>query len=198
MMYKLCKSEHSALRQREMEQQLLKMMGTVRYEDITVSDLCTQAGFSRKAFYRYFSGKEGALYALIDHTLWELDSFPFTENTGSNASREKMVWFFQFWKNQKLLLDALDFSGISELLMKRMLVYAMSGPSVIRHFLTYRNSNLAAEEYAMTFGVCGLASIAFEWHRRGYQQSPEEIGEIALELLTKPLLQMQKNQNTGT
>ena len=198
MMYKLCKSEHSALRQREMEQQLLKMMGTVRYEDITVSDLCTQAGFSRKAFYRYFSGKEGALYALIDHTLWELDSFPFTENTGRNASREKMVWFFQFWKNQKLLLDALDFSGISELLMKRMLVYAMSGPGVIRHFLTYRNSNLAAEEYAMTFGVCGLASIAFEWHRRGYQQSPEEIGEIALELLTKPLLQIQKSHNTGS
>ena len=197
MMYKLCKSEHSALRQREMEQQLLKMMGTVRYEDITVSDLCTQAGFSRKAFYRYFSGKEGALYALIDHTLWELDSFLFTENTGSNASREKMVWFFQFWKNQKPLLDALDFSGISELLMKRMLVYAMSGPGVIRHFLTYRNSNLATEEYAMTFGVCGLASIAFEWHRRGYQQSPEEIGQIALELLTKPLLQIQKNQNTG-
>ena len=197
-MYKLCKSEHSALRQREMEQQLLKMMGTVRYEDITVSDLCTQAGFSRKAFYRYFSGKEGALYALIDHTLWELDSFPFTENTGRNASREKMVWFFQFWKNQKLLLDALDFSGISELLMKRMLVYAMSGPGVIRHFLTYRNSNLAAEEYAMTFGVCGLASIAFEWHRRGYQQSPEEIGEIALELLTKPLLQIQKSHNTGS
>lgn len=198
MMYKLCKSEHSALRQREMEQQLLKMMGTVRYEDITVSDLCTQAGFSRKAFYRYFSGKEGALYALIDHTLWELDSFPFTENTGRNASREKMVWFFQFWKNQKLLLDALDFSGISELLMKRMLVYAMSGPGVIRHFLTYRNSNLAAEEYAMTFGVCGLASIAFEWHRRGYQQSPEEIGQIALELLTKPLLQIQKSHNTGS
>ena len=197
MMYKLCKSEHSALRQREMEQQLLKMMGTVRYEDITVSDLCTQAGFSRKAFYRYFSGKEGALYALIDHTLWELDSFPFTENTGSNASREKMVWFFQFWKNQKPLLDALDFSGISELLMKRMLVYAMSGPGVIRHFLTYRNSDMAAEEYAMTFGVCGLASIAFEWHRRGYQQSPEEIGQIAQELLTKPLLQIQKNQNTG-
>ena len=198
MMYKLCKSEHSALRQREMEQQLLKMMGTVRYEDITVSDLCTQAGFSRKAFYRYFSGKEGALYALIDHTLWELDSFPFTENTGRNASREKVVWFFQFWKNQKPLLDALDFSGISELLMKRMLVYAMSGPGVIRHFLTYRNSNLAAEEYAMTFGVCGLASIAFEWHRRGYQQSPEEIGQIALVLLTKPLLQIQKSHNTGS
>ena len=198
MMYKLCKSEHSALRQREMEQQLLKMMGTVRYEDITVSELCTQAGFSRKAFYRYFSGKEGALYALIDHTLWELDSFPFTENTGRNASREKMVWFFQFWKNQKPLLDALDFSGISELLMKRMLVYAMSGPGVIRHFLTYRNSNLAAEEYAMTFGVCGLTSIAFEWHRRGYQQSPEEIGQIALELLTKPLLQIQKSHNTGS
>ena len=40
-MYKLCKSEQSALRQREMEQQLLKMMETTRFEDITISDLCT-------------------------------------------------------------------------------------------------------------------------------------------------------------
>ena len=191
-MYKQCQTESSAARQREMEQGLLRMMQKRQYDEISVSDLCEELGIPRKAFYRYFSGKEGALYALIDHTLWELDSFPFTENTGSNASREKMVWFFQFWKNQKPLLDALDFSGISELLMKRMLVYAMSGPGVIRHFLTYRNSNLAAEEYAMTFGVCGLASIAFEWHRRGYQQSPEEIGQIALELLTKPLLQLGK------
>ena len=70
-MYKLCKTEQSAQRQRELEQGLLKMMLQCRYEDISVSDLCDQLEIPRKSFYRYFSSKDGALYALLDHTMME-------------------------------------------------------------------------------------------------------------------------------
>ena len=79
-MYKMCKSEQSAQRQRELEQGLLKAMGTCHYDEISVSDLCDQMGIPRKSFYRYFSGKDGALHALIDHTLMELESFPMALN----------------------------------------------------------------------------------------------------------------------
>ena len=41
-MYKLCKTEQSAARQRELEEGLLKAMQNTRYEDISVSDLCDQ------------------------------------------------------------------------------------------------------------------------------------------------------------
>ena len=73
-MYKLCKTEQSALRQRLFEDALLAEMTQRRYEDITVSDLCRRMNVPRKAFYRYFDGKDGALFAMLDHRLMEYGS----------------------------------------------------------------------------------------------------------------------------
>ena len=190
-MYKMCKLEQSALRQRQMERQLLSMMETVRFEENTVSDLCAQAGFSRKSFYRYFSGKEGALYALIDHTLWELESFPFAEEwSDKNINRDIVIWFLQFWKNQKPLLDALDNSGISGILPMRMIEYAKSGSGVVHRFMPCVNDDVL--EYATTFGIYGFMSVIFSWHRSGYVQTPEQMADIAVTLLTKPFIRTMK------
>ena len=70
-MYKFCKTEQSVQRQRELEQGLLTMMEHQRFEEISVSDLCDRLNIPRKSFYRYFSSKDGALFALLDHTLME-------------------------------------------------------------------------------------------------------------------------------
>ena len=70
-MYKICKTDQSAARQREIELGLLSMMLEQPFESITISDLCDRLCIPRKAFYRYFSGKDGALFALIDHTMLE-------------------------------------------------------------------------------------------------------------------------------
>ena len=79
-MYKLCKTEQSAARQRQLEQGLLQIMQTQQYEDISISDLCDRLGIPRKSFYRYFSSKDGALMALIDHTLMEFEqSMPLSK-----------------------------------------------------------------------------------------------------------------------
>ena len=97
-MYKLCKTEQSARRQRELEQVLARMMLTTRYEEITVSDFCAFAGIPRKAFYRYFSSKDGVLHALIDHTMMEYEQF---RDPGSRADYKSMLkemeHFYQFW-----------------------------------------------------------------------------------------------------
>ena len=60
-MYKICQTEQSARRQRELEQGLLQLMLRKNYEDISVSDLCEHMALPRKSFYRYFSSKDGAL-----------------------------------------------------------------------------------------------------------------------------------------
>ena len=73
-MYKACKTEQSAARQRELEQGLLAAMISHPFDEISISDLCTQIGIPRKSFYRYFSSKEGALHALLDHTLMEMET----------------------------------------------------------------------------------------------------------------------------
>ena len=190
-MYKLCKSEQSALRQRQMEQQLLKMMETVRFEDITVSDLCIQAGLTRKAFYRYFSGKEGALYALVDHALWEMESLPFTEQGDLSANREKMTLFFRFWKEQKPLLDALEYSDINGVLVKRMLQYCTSDVSFMRRFLAYADKD--EQEYAITYGISGIIAMILRWHRSDFRQSPEQMADMVIKLMTSSIVRIEDN-----
>lgn len=187
-MYKMCKSEQSAQRQRELEQGLLKAMGSYHYDEISVSDLCDQMGIPRKSFYRYFSGKDGALHALIDHTLMELESFSVSMSPKENRTVAKeLECLFLFWKNQKPLLDALERSGLSGILVVRAVEHTLSNDLSAVHFR--KQPDRTVREYGTQFGVCGLMSMVLNWHHTHYAQPPEHMAQIALQLLTKPLLE---------
>lgn len=187
-MYKMCKSEQSAQRQRELEQGLLKAMGSYHYDEISVSDLCDQMGIPRKSFYRYFSGKDGALHALIDHTLMELESFSVSISPKENRTVAKeLECLFLFWKNQKPLLDALERSGLSGILVIRAVEHTLSNDLSPVHFR--KQPDKTVREYGTQFGVCGLMSMVLNWHHTHYAQPPEQMAQIALQLLTKPLLE---------
>lgn len=183
-MYKLCKTEQSALRQKQIEDALLELMGSVRYEDISVSDLCRKLGIPRKAFYRYFSGKDGALFALLDHRLLEYGSGGREEFgvSGAHLSMD-FEWFFQFWRRQKTLLDALERSGISGILVERAIRNTQE--AVISGLPDRSAQALSA---ATAFGVCGMMSMVLQWHRDGYSQSVQEMAELTRNLLRKPLV----------
>lgn len=189
-MYKLCKSEQSAKRQRQLEQQLLTMMNTMHYDEITVSNFCEQAEIPRKAFYRYFSSKDGALHALLDHTLLAQDTFAASRNTGSSyLAYQELVSFYRFWYTQKPLLDALQRSDICGILVTRTVEYALHNTDHLSRLPIH--GYLESIQYGTTFGVCGIMSIMLSWHHGGYQQTPEQMAEISLKLLSNPLVSSQ-------
>ncbi len=95
-MYKLCKTEQSAARQKELEQGLMELMTVTRYEDISVSDLCLELNIPRKAFYRYFSSKDGALHGLIDHTLLGFEGFESKQKPGKRTLVGDLQRFLNF------------------------------------------------------------------------------------------------------
>ena len=186
LMYKLCKTEQSAKRQRELERGLLAAMNSHQYEEISVSDLCDQMGIPRKSFYRYFSSKDGALHALIDHTLLEYESFSVPLKTGEKRTYQTdLERFFRFWKEQKPLLDALARSGISGVLVTRSIDHALSDAGAPTRFLP--QDERIAREHATMFGVCGLMSMVLNWHQSGYSLSERQMAAIGVQLLTKPL-----------
>lgn len=186
-MYKLCKTEQSAQRQRQLEEGLLSAMKTKRYEEITISDLCVQMGIPRKSFYRYFASKDGALYALIDHTLLEFEQHTglLSGNALGGANRD-LRRFFEFWHRQKPLLDALDRSGLSGILVQRAIAQAQS-EYVVPCFSVSSEGRLA-QNHALLFCICGLMNMMDRWHRSGYAESTAEMAAIATSLLTKPLI----------
>ena len=187
-MYKLCKTEQSAQRQRQLEEGLLAAMKTKRYEEITISDLCDQMGIPRKSFYRYFSGKDGALHALIDHTLLDFEQYSVTLSGNGPVNVPKdLRHFFEFWQQHRPLLDALERSGLSGVLVQRAISQAQNEYALPRE--QTRRDSRRLQSHAITFCICGIMSMVTRWHRSGYTESPAELAQIAATLLTRPLVQ---------
>ena len=185
-MYKLCKTEQSAKRQRQLEQGLLAMMTTTEYDQISVSDLCDFLQVPRKSFYRYFASKDGALHALIDHTLMEFESLNLAnfENEKRTVHRE-LTQFFQFWINKQPLLDALRKSRMSGMLVERSMNHATAMHGIPARFLP--DDTPEVRQHVILFCVTGLMSMVLSWHNEGYRQSPEQMASIAARLLKHPL-----------
>ena len=95
--------------------------------------------------------------------------------------------FFLFWYEHKLLLDALQYSSLSGLLVERAANFSLEEnhlPQQLKHF------SLEFREIAGAFAVCGLMSMLLQWHRQGFLISPEQMTKLAVELLTRPLLRL--------
>ena len=184
-MYKICQTEQSIRRQRELEQGLLRLMGKRNYEELTVKDLCDEMALPRKSFYRYFSSKDGVLYALIDHTLADYFMMPTVGNKSRGTAIGDLDLYFLFWYEKRELLDALHRSGLSGILAERATNFALQEGHMPRQFKKMRPD---IQTLAMAFSITGLMAMILQWHRSGFQVSPDEMTKLATEILTAPLL----------
>ncbi len=184
-MYKQCRTERSAARQQMLEQGLLQMMQRRQFEEISVSDLCDELRVPRKAFYRYFSGKDGALLSLIDRTLMDFEVYAaFSDQNDPQAPQHYMEQVFVYWIQHRQLLDAMKKSGISGLLIQRALAFSQNLDTIPR-FMQITDRRL--REYGTMFMVCGLMTMIVQWHHDGFSKSPAEMADLSMQLLTRPL-----------
>lgn len=186
-MYKLCKTERTAARQRELEQALLHMLEIQRFEEISVSDLCAWMDVPRKAFYRYFSDKFGALAALLDHTWMECELNAIRHAVQDGYGAESLERFFQFWKQRGTLLRALERDGMTNLLVERALVLSRTEPTMFAEFAHAQGEGL--REQAVLFIAGGMVMLLVDWMKRDFAQPCEEMARAAMLLLTTPLIQ---------
>ena len=185
-MYKDCRTEQSAQRQRFLEKGLLEAMKQQRFDDISISDLCDRMGIPRKSFYRYFSGKEGALYALLDHTLMEFEPYMMgVDASGGRTMQRDLKTFFCFWLERRDLLDVLILSNLSGMLIERSTAYALTDDVLPSRFLP--NDSRKVQKQITMFVVCGLMSMVLAWHSEGFATAPREMAEIAVRILSQPL-----------
>ncbi len=183
-MYKLCKTEQSANRQRQLENGLLQLMLVRPYEEISISDLCDRMAVPRKSFYRYFSSKDGALFALLDHTMLEFYEAGFRHGNGSALG--DLENFFRFWYTRRDLLEALTRNHLSGILVERATALALRERLMPSRLKTMP---VDIQGIALSFSICGLMSMIIQWHQQGYRISATEMTQIATSLLTQPLLQ---------
>ena len=183
-MYKICKTERSAKRQREIELAFLKLMETTPYNDISVTLLCQSIGIPRKAFYRYFDTKEDALLALIDHTLAECDTI-VASNAPLRTRVERVVLFV---KRQKPLLGALEKND----LLGPLTSIAARSPACKPEFLAnvFPNEPEWIRPTLARFAASGFIFLVVEWHKNNFDRTVSEMTDIAYRLLARPLCQV--------
>ena len=184
-MYKICQTEQSIKRQRQLEKGLLQLMLRKNYEEISVSDLCEYMQIPRKSFYRYFTSKDGALYALIDHTIADFFEMPVPGKKSRGNAIGDLDLYFRFWYDNRELLDALQRSSLSGILVDRANNFALREGHLPRQFKTFTPEN---QGLVMAFAICGLMSMVLYWHRQDFHTPPEEMTRLAVEMLTKPIL----------
>ena len=177
-MYKICKTEESAARQRILEAGLLQAMESQPYEKISVSSLCSQLGIPRKTYYRYFPSKDDALLSLIDHTLTRSNDFVFSNWTGGEGlSQQDLENFFEFWKSEHAFLDAMIAGSFWPKLLERTTVIVNQMKAGQEHTASY------AWNQAEYFIAYGLMLTVIRWHSHGCPDSPAEMARASSALL---------------
>ena len=188
LMYKLCKTEESSKRQREIEDTLLNLMRDKHYDEITVSEICEAANIPRKSFYRYFDGKDGVKQALLHHTFSDFDCFKLSRADINIKIREEFEGYFTFWRSKKDLLEAFDKSNLLGLFVGDAITYAMNEFSNIKMYLS--DSADREKELAYQFVVCGLMTMTINWYRSGFAETIPNLARTATKLITKPLFEI--------
>ena len=188
-MYKRCQTEQSAARQRQLERGLLDAMCRQHYDEICISDLCDKLEIPRKSFYRYFSSKDGALHALVDHTLMDFDTYSsINVAVEQEAPIVYMKRIFAYWVKNKELLDALERSNLSGVLVQRAIEYSKE-LDTLPDFL--QSSSRQLRDYGTMFAVCGMMTMLIQWHHDGFSQSVDQMAELAIRLFSEPLFSME-------
>ena len=72
-MVRKCKTERSAKRQKLIQDSLLALMHSHRYEEIPVSAICVQAGIPRRTFYNHFDSKDEVLDSVLEDLMLEIN-----------------------------------------------------------------------------------------------------------------------------
>ena len=142
-------------------------------------------GFPENPSTAIFSSKDGALQALLDHTLMEFYDTGKLEGIRGGTPVGDLERFFLFWKSNRRLLEAILRSNLGGMLVERAVSLAKQEelmPGYVRDW------EEMLKDVAMSFVVCGLMSMVLQWHKEGYRIPAERMSQAAVSMLSRPLI----------
>lgn len=191
-MYKLCRTEQSTKRQREIENTLLSLLQKKHFDDITVTELCEWCEMPRKAFYRYFDNKDSVLCALIEHTYLTYAGLTPEGNKKRRTLREEMREFFSFWYRNKIFLDAMNKSDLLPKVIEISLRFPINDYLIISKFLP--NQMPWEREQIFKFTAGGLLILVMDWYKGGFKADIATMADISTKILESIMIFSKLNE----
>ncbi len=151
----------------KIEKTFITLLQTKEINEISISDICKNAGLNRSTFYaNYFD-----IYDLADKLRDKLEN-DFSSNFQNNYTEENenfgAVKMFRHMKENQLFYKTYFKLGYDN--QNRILIY-----DEVRAEKDFGNKNL---EYHIEFFKSGLNAIIKKWLAAGCKESPEEMANI--------------------
>lgn len=157
---------------------LLRLMEQKELDDINVTEICREAGFSRMAYYRNFSSKQDILSQymrmLADSFREEaIRNFP----NHSSRSYEIVLFAFRYFENYRLFTLRLMQAKLDSILQDGLNYY----------FETYIAGTDSSPErrYAMYYYAGALFNLYTHWIKDGMTQPPEYMAELVCQIVNR-------------
>ncbi len=152
----------------------ISLLKTKTYEDITIKDICENAGISRQTFYNYFKSKD-EIFRVFFRQLLE---------KGEIFSPDKPA---EYYFSEQYLYDIINlfdtYSDIFIALYKQNILWYLSKEYVNAHKTTvfdnisdrYIKSH---RNYFYLYSYTTIAYICLEWIKNGKKETKEELVEM--------------------
>lgn len=156
--------------QRCLYEALIKLMRKKTFTEISISELCQEAGVSRMTYYRSYSVKEDILKQHLEECFGRF--LVQLETTTSMSFYGVSVRFFEFWQGEEIdFLKALIDSDLAVNLMDMFYEYL----EVIYKSLDLKNK---VPGFAKSFLAGGLYKMLIDWVKDGARTPIEEMAEF--------------------
>ena len=157
---------------------LLRLLAMMPYQDVTVSQICREAGVLRQSFYRHFELKEDILAYHMD-SLFEEYFATLYEARGESSAQ--LCAFYRFMeRNRPFLHMALQnqlFHLIDRSIAKNLPRFVSIGQIAVVE-------EERAENYLMRFISATVCALLAQWVSNGFAESPEWMARLTERLWT--------------
>lgn len=147
---------------RQITKAVLKLMQNKNLSDLTISQICDEAGVGRASFYRNFESKEDVLHKHLKDLANEWTN----QHEGLKNYNIVEAIFDHFWTHKELFI-MLYRQGLAHISLQS--IKDACGPKP-------EQTNITA--YTTAYLSYGLYGWIEEWFKRGLQETPTEMAEL--------------------
>lgn len=159
-----------------------KLLGTKRFENITVQEIIDEANIGRSTFYAHFETKDALLRAMctdifqhvfMEHLPQESDH---DYSNGNQSFKERLGHILYHLRENRLNLKGILHSDSGELFMTYFKEYLYD---MFRKYLTDFHTDVP-EDYMLHHLVGSFAETVKWWVDKKMEPSPEKVAEFFL------------------
>ena len=152
----------------------LKLLTQQPDKNISISNICSEAGVGRQTFYRHFSGTEGIILREMDRVLSELKEEVLKIGEKPVSDYQVFLLVFKKWQENHHLLPMKE----SQHFYSKYLLHFQ----LFRRFLEEEVEFPKIElDYVRHYRQGGINAVFFNWLNDGMNDEPETMAQLLID-----------------